>query len=273
MSRSSAEAAARASREEMGLGLQSPLPDVLFSVIEEHHERPIAVTLMALADDIAGAFMRREDRPYIFVNSWHYPVRRRFTLAHELGHIRLGHRPVIDTEELIHSNATQEVEANAFAAEFLVPKIGVQTWVDTKHSPDTPIELLDVVRLAHYFRISAKSARIRLEAAGVLPSAGLRRKLDAAIDAQEHTQLARQLGLSDEAGVGGRDDIGRVELGGHRATETAIGDALKAVEQRALDVERAAELLDMDGHALSLRMGEDGFDLVPEEPEPAPLDD
>jgi len=56
------------------------------------------------------------------------PLRiQRFTGAHELGHVVMGHEPSLDGEEILRRGATreldpQEVEADAFAAEFLLPR-------------------------------------------------------------------------------------------------------------------------------------------------------
>jgi Zn-dependent peptidase ImmA (M78 family) len=56
---------------------------------------------------------------------------QRFTAAHELGHFRLSHMPSLDNEDVLRRMAMpqlnagpnmQEVEANAFAVTFLMPK-------------------------------------------------------------------------------------------------------------------------------------------------------
>lgn len=54
---------------------------------------------------------------------------QRFTGAHELGHCRLGHSPSLDDESILHrstfdneaANKQQELEADAFATEFMLP--------------------------------------------------------------------------------------------------------------------------------------------------------
>lgn len=47
------------------------------------------------------------------------PTRKRFTLAHELGHLVLEHVHMGQSSQ--HSNNAQEAEANAFASELLMP--------------------------------------------------------------------------------------------------------------------------------------------------------
>ena len=81
----------------------------------------------------------------LWVNGNQYAPRQRFTLAHEFGHAWIGHdgRLEADTVETLSGRTCNplEVQANAFAAEFLVPKGGL----DRFESEPT---LEDVVALA-----------------------------------------------------------------------------------------------------------------------------
>ena len=65
-------------------------------------------------------------RPVIAVNSNRPLCRRRFSVAHELGHYVLGHNSLVFSESggggMIKRDPRQERAANAFAAEFLMPK-------------------------------------------------------------------------------------------------------------------------------------------------------
>ena len=55
---------------------------------------------------------------------------QRFTAAHELGHFTQGHRPSLDDESILRrmpitsqpSDDFQEVEADAFASAFMLPR-------------------------------------------------------------------------------------------------------------------------------------------------------
>lgn len=84
--------------------------------------------------ELAGMLIRDEPGRgvVIGVNSLHHPNRRRFTIAHECGHLRLheGQRAYVDRSPLrinrrdeVSSQATdvEEIEANRFAAELLMP--------------------------------------------------------------------------------------------------------------------------------------------------------
>ncbi|QYO77135.1 ImmA/IrrE family metallo-endopeptidase [Devosia salina] len=82
-------------------------------------------------DDLAGMLINGGDQPIIAVNSAHHKHRQRFTIAHECGHLVLGHsgESHIDrTFEVIRRDAKSslatdisEVEANQYAAELLMP--------------------------------------------------------------------------------------------------------------------------------------------------------
>jgi len=68
----------------------------------------------------------------ITVNGSHVPTRRRFSIAHELGHFLLGHEQIDiehgiesifgDEDESYNVAGELEREANAFAASLLMPK-------------------------------------------------------------------------------------------------------------------------------------------------------
>jgi Zn-dependent peptidase ImmA (M78 family) len=187
-------AAARRARIELGFGLDGPLPDLLEAV-----EGPggAHVVVLELGDDVAGACIQRGALVLLFVNGAHAAVRRRFTLAHEFGHRRLGHASVIDrpADLLDTRHDPAEVGANYFAAEFLVPAQAVRGWARGRG-----LGLDDVVRLAAEYGVSAKMARIRLETAGVLRDRERAARLDAEIDDEGlHLPLAGLLGLEDLA--------------------------------------------------------------------------
>lgn len=77
-----------------------------------------------LPDNISGRinYDFNKNSYIITVNENHHPNRQRFTIAHELGHYVLGHG---SKEDVLYRNGDSdpdEVEANAFAAEILMPK-------------------------------------------------------------------------------------------------------------------------------------------------------
>ncbi len=69
---------------------------------------------LPLGDNLAGLLVTIDERPTIGFNSEQAWVRRRFTIAHEIGHLLMDH--------LCGGTRTYaEQEANSFAAELLIP--------------------------------------------------------------------------------------------------------------------------------------------------------
>jgi hypothetical protein len=114
-------------------------------------------------------------------------VRQRFTLAHELGHLRMQHAPVIDPSNFPGSS-DEEVQANHFAGDFLIPRQAVQARVRP------PVTLEEVVRLACEFGVSARVARIRLQTTNVLTDQAQIDKLDAEIAEGLQFEVMERLG-------------------------------------------------------------------------------
>jgi len=188
----SAVRAARAARNELGIGLEAPIPDLLNLV---DTEAAVPVTVLELPEGIAGMLRRKREGSFIFINGTDAVERQRFTLAHEFGHHRLGHRSVVDRSEDIFgfSRDPREVEANAFAGEFLVPRHALENWLE-RHERE-PASLETVTRLACFFGVSAQMMRIRLQNARRIGKADAR-SLDERIKQREHLALRDELGLS-----------------------------------------------------------------------------
>lgn len=191
MSAQGAVRAARAARNELGIGLEAPISDIL-SLVDT--EAAVPVTVLKLPEGIAGMLRRKREGSFIFVNGLDAVERQRFTLAHEFGHHRLGHRSVVDRREDIFgfSRDPREVEANAFAGEFLVPRPALDNWLD-RHERE-PGSLETVVRLACFFGVSAQMMRIRLVNARRIGKTAAR-ALDARIEQREHLAVRDELGL------------------------------------------------------------------------------
>lgn len=85
----------------------------------------------------------------LFYDSHAYSLRRRFSLAHELGHILLGHR--METQD-------EEREANHFASVLLMPRPALDLFVDGIIDEDLAVGLTTTV-----FCVSASAAQIALK--------------------------------------------------------------------------------------------------------------
>ena len=141
---------ARQYRAELGLEPDEPL-ECLLTVVEQRAGIPVAV--VEIAEGFAGAYLRAAGgrrRSSCTAPDW--PTRKRFSLAHELGHHRLGHEPVIDTWEAMYAfdRPPEETQANAFAAEFVAPRAGIERWLEEHAHP--PVNLDLVCRLSALLR-------------------------------------------------------------------------------------------------------------------------
>jgi Zn-dependent peptidase ImmA (M78 family) len=147
---------AREARAALGLEPAEPL-SCLLTVVEDAAGIPVIVR--PLPERIAGCLWHDGDRRLIHVNGLQALPRRRFTLAHELGHVRCGHEGalVVDEVETIGGSTQdpREMEANAFAAEFLLPRAAVERAITREPTLD------DLVLLAARYGVSAIVALLR----------------------------------------------------------------------------------------------------------------
>lgn len=230
--------AARRARVQLGLGLEAPLVDIV-EVIEDLAGIP--VTVLELPDGIAGLQGTKQGRSFVFLNGTEWVPRQRFTLAHELGHIEMGHGGSIDYDDDVLGSSRRpprEVQADGFAAEFLAPLDGVSTWLNLVGNP--PLSLETAVRLAHHFHVSAKTALYRLQAAWRLTK-GKYQPLDDAIDRGEHLPIAARLGLEPC-----NDTLDRARGSLPRLPRATLTHAANAYERGLLSLEQIAQLLQVD---------------------------
>lgn len=104
-----------------------------------------------LDKELSGTIYISEGIPIIGVNSLHHPNRQRFTIAHEIGHLRLhkknlmGHvhvdkgfeTPILYRKSLDSASGTDsiEIQANRFAAALLIPETALAELL-SKERPD-----------------------------------------------------------------------------------------------------------------------------------------
>jgi len=154
---------AREARAALGIDPVEPLP-CLLTTVEEQVGLPVVVA--RLPEGLAGACYRDGSGTVLWVNGRHATVRQRFTLAHELAHACCKHDGALelDSVQTLSGKTTNplEIQANAFAAEFLLPKAAVPNLFDREPG------LEQVVALAASYGVSASAALIRLSTAGVV---------------------------------------------------------------------------------------------------------
>lgn len=120
------------------------------------------------SDALSGFLVALEDGAMIAVNHSHHPVRQRFTLAHELGHLVMGHfadyhldlASSVDSGEPPGYDWRHERLANTFAANLLMPAGLVRAdYLSDNFTPE---------RLATRYRVSREAMGIRLTTLGLV---------------------------------------------------------------------------------------------------------
>jgi Zn-dependent peptidase ImmA (M78 family) len=163
----------RAEREAVRLlgetGQQRALP-----VDVEAIARHLGAQIVAehLDRTVSGMLYRDDDHVVIGVNAAHPERRRRYTIAHELGHLVLHKgRPLVVDHVRVNfrdansSTATdyEEIQANAFAAELLMPHDQVIANARPAfEGPESRSEAIVVRDLADGFDVSEQAMEYRL---------------------------------------------------------------------------------------------------------------
>ena len=230
---------AREARRALGLDPLSPV-GCLLTVVEERARLPVMVA--RLPAGVAGACFRQANGALLWVNGLQPAPRRRFTLAHELGHAWCRHegRLELDSPATLGGATTDpvEVQANAFAAELLLPRAAVRGLFDR------PPCLDDVVVLGARHGVSALVALFRLTAGGVVRGERARR-LRAEIHAGEHLAAFARLGLEPL-----NDRLGGIEELPYRSPALACS-ALGALLEGDVPVAAAARAAGVDPRRLA----------------------
>ena len=208
------ERVAQEERGRLGLGLTS-LPDI----VELLERQEVRTAQVALPEDISGLTLIAPTVGFLVVaNREHHVLRRRFSFAHEYCHVLVdrSQRGLISRSQ--DRDNLREIRANAFAASFLMPSEAVHQFIQAsgKGRPSRmeaqvfdegssvrarvpgsqQIQLYDVVRMAHYFRVSRTAACYRLRSVRLLTA----RELDLLLrqERAEHgRRLARILGIPE----------------------------------------------------------------------------
>jgi Zn-dependent peptidase ImmA (M78 family) len=132
-----------------------------------------------LDDELSGMIFIKDDVPIIGVNSIHHPNRQRFTIAHEIAHLRL-HRSAISAEvhvdkrfqepgrasvlkrDALAATGTDrhEIDANEFAAALLIPRAHLDEILDKMKIDLVDGDSLEVI--AKKFKVSRMTLEYRI---------------------------------------------------------------------------------------------------------------
>ena len=156
------------------------------NLLREHYvsSAPVPVVEIAAAlgarvrytpfdEDLSGMIYMKGSCPIIGVNSLHHPNRQRFTIAHEVAHLKLHRQLIADhvhvdkrfpvlMRDANSATGTQrmEMEANRFAAELLMPSFLLLPMLKTNGfdiDDERPLE-----QLSRKFRVSKQALDYRI---------------------------------------------------------------------------------------------------------------
>lgn len=110
-------------------------------------------------ENISGVIVVIDDSTIIGFNKKQHWHRRRFTIAHEIGHFKMGSMHN-DLMAALTSNNPAEIEANQFAAELLIPYQFLKT--DFQNSTKS------IDELSMKYRVSKEAMGWRISKSGLL---------------------------------------------------------------------------------------------------------
>jgi transcriptional regulator with XRE-family HTH domain len=141
-----------------GCGISQPPVQVADDICES---LGIPIYWRELPDALSALLLRLEDGNFVIaVNDSHMEARRRFSVAHELGHAVLGHDAIYHLDYDEHAgddpdySYTDEREANAFAAALLMD----ERWVRRDFAEGA----LSIRQLATHYQVSEAAMGFRL---------------------------------------------------------------------------------------------------------------
>ena len=168
-SRKAVEFEATSLLEKLGIDSHGAVDPVMIA-----NELGLKVFNATFADEgIHGLIAKRAMSTTIYVNVNDKPVRKRFTVAHEIGHFILhlaaGEGEFIDNQDTFRTVQDpdtpwdevrrREWEANVFASTLLMPERAVRrAWSD----------LQDTDGMASFFQVSRQAMALRLDSLGLM---------------------------------------------------------------------------------------------------------
>lgn len=152
------------------------LPVDVYAIAEAYS---ITLDPQVLEEAVSGLLVVRDDKAVISVNQSHDPHRQRFSVAHSLGHYLLHRNTASIFIDLsaspggegplarkLRRKKVQELGADAFAAELLMPEAALKEQLDNR-----PLNVHDaktIRRLAVQFGVSQHALTSRLTKLGLV---------------------------------------------------------------------------------------------------------
>jgi Zn-dependent peptidase ImmA (M78 family) len=141
----------------------------------------IPVDKLPFSPELSGVLVRSPERTAIGINKNHPKKRQRFSIAHELGHYVLEHKGELFVDQTVLNKRDeksqiavdpQEIEANAFAANLLMPQhMMLDALVETAGSNNNITRAVLIEQMAKKFNVSNAAMEYRLINLGFIPAA------------------------------------------------------------------------------------------------------
>lgn len=156
---------ARAIRQEYSLG------DGPVRSIRRLLERDMGALVFSLsADGVSGmSWWHPGAGPAILVNRTDSPGRQNWTVAHELAHLLQSDAVIICDTLQVNYGEPRERFADAFAAEFLLPREDVVRYVKRERLQSLLTSDATLALIARHYHVSREATARRLESLGLLP--------------------------------------------------------------------------------------------------------
>jgi len=158
----------RAAEVRRCLGVSVSEPVDVIKLLRECFD--ISFILRPFASDISGMFVRADKAEVIAVNTVRSLGHQRFTAAHEYFHVRydVGMLGAACRVGVVDQPIEREAEADAFAANFLMPAEGIAARVLARTEGGRGLAVEYVVHLEQHFGVSHKAMVRRLRDLGYL---------------------------------------------------------------------------------------------------------
>lgn len=143
-------------REEMGWASTDPV-----SIHALIRKKGIIAVFRPLEDDFSGMALRTASsdgtvRRFMLVNTAESRGKQRFTVCHELYHLLFQDRFESSVNQVgrFDENVLEEYKADVFAANLLLPELGIETLIPPSQFKKDAVTLETVLMLEHNYRCS-----------------------------------------------------------------------------------------------------------------------
>ncbi len=122
-----------------------------------------------LSDSFYGMSLKSSSKlSFMLINSNNPKGRQHFSIAHELFHLFIDENPKPHICNSASEGSVTEQNANSFAAAFLMPQMGVLSFISQSEIKSKAVELATVIRLEQYFSVSRSALLVRLKSCGII---------------------------------------------------------------------------------------------------------